>query len=73
MGFILGEIMIDLRKIDLDLLNSMTKYPSIPTYHTLNPKDGCLEEPAIEFPCGTVYAAEKLDGANSRVILMPGG
>lgn len=54
--------MIDLRKIDLNKLNSMTKYPSIPTYHTLNPKDGCLEEPAIEFPCGTVYATEKIDG-----------
>ena len=65
--------MIDLRKIDLNKLNSMTKYPSIPTYHTLNPKDGCLEEPAIEFPCGTVYATEKLDGTNSRVVLMPDG
>ena len=63
--------MINLREIDLNKLNSMTKYPSIPTYHTLSPKDGCLEEPVVEFPKSTVYATEKLDGTNSRVILMP--
>ena len=62
----------DLTKIDLALLNSMTKYPSIPTYHTLDPKNGALSEPASAFE-GDVIGTEKVDGTNSRIILTPDG
>lgn len=60
----------DLAATDLALLNSMTKYPSIPTYHALDPKNGSLGEPAIAFE-GDVIGTEKVDGANSRIILTP--
>ena len=42
--------MFDVRAVDLRLLNSLTKYPSIPTYHTLDPRDGGLTDPATVFP-----------------------
>ncbi len=35
-----------LRAIDLALLNSITKYPSIATYHALAPSNGRLTEQA---------------------------
>ena len=63
---------IDLRTVDLRKLNSMTNYPSIPTYHRL--VDGKLtDEVAVDFPAGEVMITEKIDGTNSRVILLPGG
>jgi hypothetical protein len=69
--------MIDVTNISLDKLNSMTKYPSIPTYHELDPKEGWLLENAIQFPCDEVseivFCTEKIDGTNSRVIVMPDG
>lgn len=62
----------DLRAADLRVLNSLTKYPSIPTYHELDPRNGGLIESATAFP-GDVIATEKVDGTNSRVILLPDG
>lgn len=58
--------------VDLARLNSATKYPSIETYHALDPKTGCLGEPAMEFE-GDVVLTEKVDGANARIIVMPDG
>lgn len=62
---------------DLRALNSLTKYPSIPTYHALDPKNGGLLEECISFagPGGSdgVIATEKVDGTNSRIILLPDG
>lgn len=60
--------MFNIRTIDLRKFNSITKYPSIPTYHTIDPKSGVLAEPTIEFE-GDVFTSEKIDGSNSRVIL----
>lgn len=60
-----------LRNCDLDKLNSMTKYPSIPTYHALGNK-GILLEETIEFP-EEIILTEKVDGTNSRIILLPDG
>lgn len=60
-----------LQSISPDKLNSATKYPSIPTYHTLQ-NNGGLTEPAIEFT-GPVVATEKVDGCNARVIFLPDG
>jgi hypothetical protein len=64
--------MFDVRAVDLRLLNSLSKYPSIPTYHALDPRDGGLTSPATEFP-GEVVATEKVDGTNSRLVLLPDG
>ncbi|MFI5907422.1 RNA ligase family protein [Dactylosporangium sp. NPDC051541] len=62
----------DLRAADLRALNSPTKYPSIPTYHELDPRNGGLLESATAFP-GDVIATEKVDGTNSRLVLLPDG
>jgi hypothetical protein len=39
----------DLRTTNLRALNSLTKYPSIPTYHELDPCNGSL----LDTPTGT--------------------
>lgn len=62
----------NVRAVDLTKLNSLTKYPSIPTYHTLDPKNGGLIEEALAFT-GTVLGTEKVDGTNSRIICLPDG
>lgn len=62
----------DIRTVDLQRLNSLTKYPSILTYHNLDPKNGnLLEEPRL-FQ-GNLIATEKVDGTNSRIICLPDG
>jgi hypothetical protein len=63
---------MDLRRVDLRALNSLTKYPSIPTYHLLDPRNGGLQEQAVVFS-GPVLGTEKVDGTNARMILTPGG
>ncbi|HJU39830.1 MAG TPA: hypothetical protein VJ724_09680 [Tahibacter sp.] len=64
--------MFDIRQTDLQRLNSLTKYPSIPTYHTLDPKNGGLVEEAVRF-AGDVVATEKIDGTNARLVCLPDG
>ncbi|BAY61409.1 hypothetical protein NIES22_14740 [Calothrix brevissima NIES-22] len=63
-----------LRSCELNKLNSMTKYPSIPTYHALGDK-GTLLEQTVTFNVddGEVILTEKVDGTNSRIILLPDG
>ena len=63
---------LDMRAVDLRALNSMTKYPSIPTYHSLDPGNGGLRDETVAFT-GPVLATEKVDGTNSRIIQLPGG
>lgn len=63
---------MDVRSVDLRALNSLTKYPEIPTYHQLDPRSGCLLDEAVPFQ-GQVIGTEKIDGTNSRIILLPGG
>lgn len=58
-------------EFDLDVLNSATKYPSIPTYHALGER-GTLVEQATAFT-GDVLLTEKVDGTNSRIVRIPGG
>lgn len=60
------------RATDLAKLNSLTKYPSIPTYHTLDAKNGGLLEDAVAFD-GAVIGTEKVDGTNSRIVVTPDG
>lgn len=62
----------DIRATDLAKLNSLTKYPSIPTYHTLDPKNSGLVEEVVPF-AGSVLGTEKIDGTNARIICLPDG
>lgn len=61
-----------MNKKDLARINSMTKYPSIPTYHKLDPANGDLLETAIQFS-SEVVVTEKIDGANARLIAFSSG
>ncbi len=61
-----------LRDINLQALNSATEYPAIPTFHKLNPEDGMLMPDTVPF-IGDVIFTEKVDGTNSRIILLPDG
>lgn len=58
------------RVVSLDKINSMTKYPSIPTYHPIDPQTGLLVDSApVEFPDSEpIYVTEKVDGTNGRLI-----
>jgi hypothetical protein len=61
----------NLRKISLPHLNTITKYPSIPTYHTLGEKGRLTEEcPKLR---GEGIVTEKIDGTNVRMIFLPNG
>lgn len=63
-----------IHSVDLDTLDSMTKYPSIPTYHDLDPSNGTLRETGLrEKFSGAVVITEKVDGTNGRVIFLPDG
>lgn len=61
--------MFNIRKIYLDKFNSMTKYPPIPTYHTMA-KGKLLDEVRVQFT-GRVIGTEKVDGINARIIFCP--
>lgn len=52
--------------------NSLTKYPSIDTYHKLGEKGRLLEELNHEFT-GDVVLTEKVDGTNGRIVMTPWG
>lgn len=67
------EEQFDVRTADLGALNSMTKYPSIPTYHALDPKNGSLVDGETVAFDGPVLGTEKVDGTNARVISLPDG
>lgn len=56
-------------------LNSATKYPSIETYHTLDPRTGLLlDQQAMPFPIDQpIVLTEKVDGTNGRVAVLPDG
>lgn len=62
-----------IRQEDLRALNSITKYPSIPTYHSLDPANGNLIEDRVTTFPDTVIGTEKIDGTNGRIIVIPGG
>lgn len=50
------------------ILNSLTKYPSIPTYHALGER-GRLTETTLPIPAQPLFATEKIDGTNARIII----
>lgn len=67
-----------IRTADLVKLNALTRYPSILTYHALDPKQsrsrGKHEEPRplVRFS-GRVLVTEKVDGVNARLVVTPDG
>lgn len=63
----------DIRKANLRAINSLTKYPSIPTYHYLDQKNGSLLDEHVDFGKHPVIGTEKVDGTNARIILLPDG
>jgi hypothetical protein len=66
-------LMFDLRDREFQQkLNSATKYPSIPTFHTMDSKNGMLSEPTIDFGNQPVQISEKIDGTNARINVLPG-
>jgi hypothetical protein len=59
-------------RIGLHKLNSLTKYPSIATYHALGERGRLREERNRQFSSGArVVVTEKVDGTNTRVVLLP--
>lgn len=53
-------------------LNSMTKYPSILTYHSLGEKGKLTEHVQIQFEDDDdLLVTEKVDGTNARIIFLP--
>jgi len=65
-----NSMAFDIRQVDLGKLNSMTKYPSILTYHALGDK-GLLQD-SVQIPLeGRVIGTEKVDGTNARLIFCP--
>ncbi|MFI0409075.1 RNA ligase family protein [Actinomadura sp. 3N508] len=71
MGVLENGRMFDMGKFDA--LNSVTKYPSILTYHALGER-GALTEELTTFDGwdGPTYLTEKIDGTNGRIVLLPG-
>ena len=64
-------MMVKTCDLDLRKLNSITKYPAIPTYHAIDPKNGLLLEHTLVTLQGDLVATEKIDGTNVRIILLP--
>lgn len=65
--------MRDFVAANLDKLSTLTKYPSIPTYHALGER-GMLasDEPQVDLS-GDVIVTEKIDGTNGRIVVFPDG
>jgi len=64
--------MFDIHKTDIDRLNSMTKYPSILTYHELGERGVLNDSVLTPFPADTtLYGTEKVDGTNARLVFTP--
>lgn len=59
-------------RASLRTLNSLTKYPEIPTYHPLGEKGRLRNEPPLDFT-GIADVTEKIDGTNARIITLPDG
>ncbi|QIF04741.1 RNA ligase family protein [Roseimicrobium sp. ORNL1] len=57
---------------NLSRLNSLTKYPSIPTYHALGDKGRLTPEVNVAFT-SDVHVTEKVDGTNARLVCTPEG
>lgn len=57
-----------IRTFGKDKFNTMTKYPSILTLHRLGAKHKLIEEFTTDIQDEKMYASEKIDGTNVRII-----
>lgn len=57
---------------NLKATNSLTKYPSILTYHALGERGRLTGELQVPFGEGPLFASEKIDGTNARIICHAG-
>lgn len=55
-----------------DRINSLTKYPSILTYHKTDGRGGLLPEFTTDMNGERLYATEKIDGCNVRLVFYKG-
>lgn len=61
---------MNIRDVDLAKLNSITKYPSISTYHAIGDKGRLTEEVLVPFDADDeIVVTEKVDGTNARIIV----
>lgn len=60
---------IDFRSTDLRFINSITKYPPIPTLHALGDRGIPTDEVLVDFGGCVVDVTEKIDGTNARILL----
>lgn len=58
--------------MNLNNLNSATKYPSIPCLHPMHDR-GRLSDTPLDLPDGDLFVTEKIDGTNARIIVAPDG
>jgi hypothetical protein len=67
-----GDIMLKklIEKYGKDKINTLTKYPSILTLHELGEKGVLLDELTTQVRGEKLYATEKIDGTNARLIFM---
>lgn len=63
--------MFKLSKTDFAKYNSMTKYPSILTYHKSGERGTLQEEVQVSFTTKELFVTEKIDGVNARIIVNP--
>lgn len=62
--------------VDLGVLNSATKYPSILTYHALDSNNGRLIDGKLNHlwpKTEPIIVTEKVDGTNGRIVVLPDG
>jgi hypothetical protein len=65
---------MNLRELDLTKLNSLTKYPSILTYHEMGAKGMLTDSLTTSFPDDAeILVTEKVDGTNARIIFFADG
>lgn len=61
---------MNIHDVNLQKLNSLTKYPSIPTYHAIGDKGRLAEEVLVPFEADDkIIVTEKIDGTNARIIV----
>jgi hypothetical protein len=65
--------MFKLNRANLAALNTLTKYPSIATYHPLGEKGRLLPDPNPLPEGKALYVTEKIDGTNVRMVFLHSG
>jgi hypothetical protein len=58
---------------NLRKINSLTKYPSILTYHVMGDKGRLRDEVQVSFADGPLEVTEKVDGTNGRIVVNSDG